>query len=143
MVDQNGDPRDEDSTCCQVDEPPAQTDDCVSASLRRWSGLPRPWKTYQNTVKAPFDRVMKAKNMKAVCTKTQTYGTPQDVVRSRREGACFFKARPYRTRVPASSDWFEDDQAEVMTIALTTEPMALMPASSAAITNGDCAAVSA
>ena len=42
---------------------------------------------HQKTVRAPFDKVIKARNIKAVCNKTQTYGIPHRVVRRKTWGA--------------------------------------------------------
>lgn len=69
------------------------------------------------------------------------YGIPHEVVRRKIFGACFFNASPYRTRVPDSNAWLEEDHADVMTMALTSEGMPLIPASLAAITKGDWVAV--
>jgi hypothetical protein len=50
--------------------------------------------SHQNTVIALFDSAMNAKNMKHVLKHTQTYGTPQDVVRRKILGACPLIASP-------------------------------------------------
>ena len=92
--------------------------------------------SHQNTVNAPLLKLMKLRNMKMQNSNTQTYGVPQDVVRRKIFGAWPFSARPYNTLVPDSNAWFDEDQAEVMTTALTTEGMAGIPAAEAAMTKG-------
>ena len=47
---------------------------------------------HQNTVRAPFERVMNARHMNAVCRSTQLYGIPQEVVLRKIFGAWPFSA---------------------------------------------------
>ena len=49
--------------------------------------------SHQKTVIALLDSAMKARNMKQVLKQTQTYGTPQALVRRKILGACPLMAR--------------------------------------------------
>lgn len=69
------------------------------------------------------------------------YGTPHLEVRRNIFGAWPLSARPYRVLVPARILWFDADHAELKHTAFTTEGIALIPASLAAMTNGLVAAV--
>jgi len=50
--------------------------------------------SHQKIVRAPFDRLINARNMKAVFNRTHMYGTPQEVVLRKIFGAWSFKANP-------------------------------------------------